>query len=325
MLLEIAEPAPPVLQERIRKPKSGAKRTTPIKPKAPKLKLGKPKVQPAVRGKRGKTDPRAAEKPAGMSRTTWWRVRKGKSPGFGKKYHQRVIKTLSGKARRLPEDPAERDELLRNIEYEAKQWYRKHKVPADISWEDIYQEMLIGWLEGKSLATGAARVAPSKPRKRTELEKPMGLVYGQEESAYLETLALQAVRLFYEAYDPESGEWLDPADLDPEAEDRREMGDLGVHVPPGQSVSSVRAGDVTLKERRQLLLLVRETPLHIGHLRNMKRLAEMGAVIMPPVPAFYYKPKTIPDIIDYTVGKVLDIFDITHNLFTRWVGVQNKD
>ena len=83
----------------------------------------------------------------------------------------------------------------------------------------------------------------------------------------------------------------------------------------------IRAGDVTLKERKRLVLLVRETPLHIGHIRNMERLSEMGAIIMPPVPAFYYKPKTIEDIIDHTVGKILDIFDIEHNLFQRWQGL----
>lgn len=83
----------------------------------------------------------------------------------------------------------------------------------------------------------------------------------------------------------------------------------------------IRAGDVTLKERRKLLLLVRETPLHIGHLRNMERLCEMGAIIMPPVPAFYHQPKTIQDIIDHTIGKALDIFDIKHHLFPRWSGL----
>jgi flavin prenyltransferase len=82
----------------------------------------------------------------------------------------------------------------------------------------------------------------------------------------------------------------------------------------------IRAADVTLKERKKLVLMVRETPLHIGHLRTMERLTEMGAVIVPPVPAFYHKPRTVEDIIDYTVGKTLDMFDIKHNLFQRWQG-----
>lgn len=83
----------------------------------------------------------------------------------------------------------------------------------------------------------------------------------------------------------------------------------------------IRAGDTTLKERKKLVLLVRETPLHIGHLRNMERLTEMGAIVLPPIPSFYHKPKTIQDIIDHTVGKVLDIFDIENNLFERWPGL----
>ena len=87
----------------------------------------------------------------------------------------------------------------------------------------------------------------------------------------------------------------------------------------------IRVGDVTLKEKRQLLLLVRETPLHIGHLRNMERLCEMGAIIMPPAPAFYHKPQTIQDIVDHTVGKMLDIFGIEHTLFQRWSGITKQD
>jgi 4-hydroxy-3-polyprenylbenzoate decarboxylase len=87
----------------------------------------------------------------------------------------------------------------------------------------------------------------------------------------------------------------------------------------------IRVGDVTIKERRQLLLLVRETPLHIGHLRNMERLCEMGVIIMPPVPAFYHKPQTIQDIVDHTVGKMLDLFGIEHTLFQRWPGMAKQD
>ena len=79
-----------------------------------------------------------------------------------------------------------------------------------------------------------------------------------------------------------------------------------------------RAADVTLKERRKLVLVPRETPLHLGHLRHMTAITEMGGVILPPMPAFYHSPKTIMDLVDQTVGKVLDQFEIGHALFRRW-------
>jgi flavin prenyltransferase len=79
-----------------------------------------------------------------------------------------------------------------------------------------------------------------------------------------------------------------------------------------------RAADVTLKERRKLVLVPRETPLHLGHLRHMTAITEMGGVILPPMPAFYHAPKTIMDLVDQTVGKVLDQFEIEHDLFRRW-------
>lgn len=81
-----------------------------------------------------------------------------------------------------------------------------------------------------------------------------------------------------------------------------------------------RAADVVLKEGRKLVLVIRETPLHLGHLRTMVSLAERGAVILPPMPAFYHHPETIEDIVDQTVGKVLDQFQIEHNCFQRWAG-----
>ncbi|HHP1262620.1 3-octaprenyl-4-hydroxybenzoate carboxy-lyase [Enterobacter cloacae] len=83
-----------------------------------------------------------------------------------------------------------------------------------------------------------------------------------------------------------------------------------------------RAADVVLKERRPLVLCVRETPLHLGHLRLMTQAAELGAVIMPPVPAFYHRPQTLDDVINQTVNRVLDQFDINlpDDLFTRWQG-----
>ena len=80
----------------------------------------------------------------------------------------------------------------------------------------------------------------------------------------------------------------------------------------------VRAADVTLKEKRKLVLVVRETPLHKGHLRLMTMAADMGAHILPPVPSFYHQPKTIDDIIDQTIGKVFDYLGIEHDLFRRW-------
>jgi flavin prenyltransferase len=79
-----------------------------------------------------------------------------------------------------------------------------------------------------------------------------------------------------------------------------------------------RAADVTLKERRRLVLLVRETPLHTGHLRSMTALSEMGAIIAPPVPAFYAKPNTLEEMVDHTVGRVLDLFDIDVGVAHRW-------
>ncbi len=80
----------------------------------------------------------------------------------------------------------------------------------------------------------------------------------------------------------------------------------------------VRAADVCLKERRKLVLCVRETPLHLGHLRTLAQLAEIGAVVMPPVPAMYTHPQSVDDIVAHAVGKVLDQFGISHGLFTRW-------
>lgn len=79
-----------------------------------------------------------------------------------------------------------------------------------------------------------------------------------------------------------------------------------------------RAADVTLKERRRLVLMVRETPLHTGHLRNMTALSEMGAIIAPPVPAFYAQPETLQDMVDHTVGRVLDLFEIDVGVVQRW-------
>lgn len=79
-----------------------------------------------------------------------------------------------------------------------------------------------------------------------------------------------------------------------------------------------RAADVVLKEKRRLVLMVRESPLHLGHLRTLSQLAEMGAVVAPPLPGFYSRPETIDDILDHTIGRTLDLFDVETNLVKRW-------
>lgn len=82
-----------------------------------------------------------------------------------------------------------------------------------------------------------------------------------------------------------------------------------------------RAADVCLKERRRLVLLVRETPLHLGHLRLMTAVTEAGGIILPPVPGFYQKPRTMLDLVDHSLGKALDLFAIEHHLYSRWEGL----
>jgi flavin prenyltransferase len=95
----------------------------------------------------------------------------------------------------------------------------------------------------------------------------------------------------------------------------RSMSEIATGVT---STLLTRAADVTLKERRRLVLLVRETPLHAGHLRTMASLSEIGAIIAPPVPAFYAKPRTIEEIVDQTVGRALDLFEIDVGIVRRW-------
>jgi 4-hydroxy-3-polyprenylbenzoate decarboxylase len=80
----------------------------------------------------------------------------------------------------------------------------------------------------------------------------------------------------------------------------------------------IRAADVALKERRRLILMVRETPFHLGHLRTMAALAEMGAIIAPPIPAFYNEPKTVMDIVDHSVDRIIDLMGLSDNRIKRW-------
>lgn len=85
-----------------------------------------------------------------------------------------------------------------------------------------------------------------------------------------------------------------------------------------------RVADVMLKEKRRLVLMIRETPLHLGHLRTMVKLTEFGAVIMPPVPAYYTHPKTIDDVICYTVARALNLFGIDTNISPTWLGIRHR-
>jgi flavin prenyltransferase len=86
----------------------------------------------------------------------------------------------------------------------------------------------------------------------------------------------------------------------------------------------IRAADVMLKERRRLILMVRETPFHLGHLRNMTALAEMGAIIAPPVPAFYHQPQSVADIVEHSVDRVLDLLDLAAPDARRWDGGRSR-
>jgi 4-hydroxy-3-polyprenylbenzoate decarboxylase len=95
----------------------------------------------------------------------------------------------------------------------------------------------------------------------------------------------------------------------------RSMSEISTGVT---STLLTRAADVVLKERRRLVLMVRETPLHTGHLRTMTQLSEMGAIIAPPVPAFYARPASLDDMINHTVGRALDLFDIESGVVRRW-------
>jgi 4-hydroxy-3-polyprenylbenzoate decarboxylase len=135
---------------------------------------------------------------------------------------------------------------------------------------------------------------------------------------------------------------LSPADLAAKATVTYKVGDVGAAIASGsfqtlgmivapcsvRTMSEVatgvtsslltRAADVTLKERRPLVLMVRETPLHLGHLRTMAQLAEMGATLAPPLPAFYARPKTLEEMVDQSVGRALDLFGLSWEPVKRW-------
>lgn len=192
---------------------------------------------------------------------------------------------------------------------------RQYRGPADPT-----RRLIVG-ISGASGVVYGARLL--------ELIRPLGVETHLVMSRSAEvTLALETA--------------LKPADLKARADIVHAIGDLAAPISSGSfptlgmivapcSIRSMaeiatgvtttlltRAADVTLKERRRLVLLVRETPLHTGHLRTMTALSEMGAIIAPPVPAFYAKPQTIEEMIDQTLGRVLDLFGIEAGIVRRW-------
>ena len=96
-------------------------------------------------------------------------------------------------------------------------------------------------------------------------------------------------------------------------------------IATGATASLIsRSADVALKERRCVVLMLRETPLHLGHIRSMAAVTEAGAIVYSPVPAFYSRPKTLDEMIDYTIGRVLDLFDIDLGVAGRWTGARTR-
>jgi flavin prenyltransferase len=162
-----------------------------------------------------------------------------------------------------------------------------------------------------------------KLRGRPDVETHVILSRGGERTLFLETGKLAAdVRAL-------ANHWHSPEDIGANIAsgsypiDAMVVAPCSIHTMSAiaHGISSnlvVRAADVTLKERRKLVLMVRETPLHVGHLRSMTALAEMGAIICPPVPGFYHAPKTIMDLVDHSVDRVLDLIGLPTPGAARW-------
>jgi flavin prenyltransferase len=185
---------------------------------------------------------------------------------------------------------------------------------------------------------------PAPPRLIVGISGASGVVYGARLLELLRPLAVETHLVMSRSAEVTLAleTALKPADLRARADVVHAIGDLAAPISSGSfptigmvvapcSIRSMaeiatgvtttllsRAADVTLKERRRLVLLVRETPLHTGHLRTMAALSEMGAVIAPPVPAFYAKPQTIEEMVDQTLGRILDLFEIDAGTVRRW-------
>jgi 4-hydroxy-3-polyprenylbenzoate decarboxylase len=190
----------------------------------------------------------------------------------------------------------------------------------------------------------AMRHTPRRPRLVVGISGASGAVFGARLLELLQPLPVETHLVMSRSAEMTLALETDlkPADLRERADVVHAIGDVAAPISSGSfptigmivapcSVRSMaeiatgatttlltRAADVTLKERRRLVLLVRETPLHTGHLRTMTALSEIGAVIAPPVPAFYAKPHSLAEMIDQTLGRVLDLFDLEAGTVWRW-------
>ena len=190
--------------------------------------------------------------------------------------------------------------------------------------------------------------APAPPRLVVGISGASGVVYGARVLDALRELGVEShlvvTRAALLTLSQETD--LSPDDLTAKADVVHRLNDVGATISSGSfrtlgmivapcsvrtmseiatgvtSTLLTRAADVTLKERRPLVLMVRETPLHLGHLRTMTALAEMGAVIAPPLPAFYAKPDSLAQMIDQSVGRALDVFGLDWSAVRRWEGLK---
>lgn len=188
---------------------------------------------------------------------------------------------------------------------------------------------------------------PERARLIVGISGASGAVYGVRAIELLEGAGIEThlvvTRSAHLTLSQELG--LSPSDLTRKASVVHNVGDVGASISSGsfktlgmliapcsvRTMSEIatgvtsslmsRAADVVLKERRRLVLMVRETPLHLGHLRTMTALVEMGAIVMPPVPAFYALPETLSEMVDHSVARALDLFDINTGACHRWAGM----
>jgi flavin prenyltransferase len=195
------------------------------------------------------------------------------------------------------------------------------------------------------------RQGPARPRLIVGISGASGVIYGARLLELLRPLPVETHLVMSRSAEMTLAleTELKPADLRARADVVHAIGDLAASISSGSfptigmiiapcSIRSMaeiatgatttlltRAADVVLKERRRLVLLVRETPLHTGHLRTMTALSEMGAVIAPPVPAFYAKPQSLEEMIDHTLGRALDLFGLETGTVRRWGEVAEQN